>query len=58
MDSSSRVSNSARGQWMAFVLGLFAIGGALYCVTINQPWVAGTMLTTVFGAVTAAFYVK
>lgn len=45
----------SRGQWLGFVLGAGAIVGAVYCATIDQPWVATVMVGTSLAGIVTAF---
>ena len=44
-----------RGQWLGFLLGAAAISGAIYCATINQPWVAGILVSATLVSIVTAF---
>jgi len=44
-----------RGQVFGFLIMLAAMGSAIYCVKVNQPWVAATFLSVTVMAAAKAF---
>lgn len=48
-------SQSARGQFFAFILGLFGMGGAVYLAMNGHEWVAGTFATTLIIGLVSVF---
>lgn len=51
----AQAKRSDRGQIFAFLLALFFGGIAIYFAKIDQPWLAGTALTTTIGSILATF---
>jgi hypothetical protein len=51
---TSQASETKRGHWLGFVTTGFAMIGAVACVAIGQPWVAGLFLSVPVMAVARA----
>jgi uncharacterized membrane protein len=37
-------NDTRRAHWLGFAIALAAIGGAIWCVALDQPWVAGLLV--------------
>jgi uncharacterized membrane protein len=46
--------DTARGAWLGFVVTLTAIGAAIWCASMKQPWVASLFLAVPVMAVAKA----